>query len=184
MREDSGKDSETLIRITKAVLKRRNMVPIKKYEDYYFEGILEGLKAVDTYDSTKDSKFTTYLFLKINYRIGTILRANKAQKRNNSNNIMLENTLLEETGVINNQEYIQHNRLEDELSEQEFKDNFHKILKEELNFNEYEYLCLVLKGYKIKEIADILNITSKQASNKLYYIREKLKKKKVKFENL
>lgn len=94
MREDSGKDSETLIRITKAVLKRRNMVPIKKYEDYYFEGILEGLKAVDTYDSTKDSKFTTYLFLKINYRIGTILRANKAQKRNNSNNIMLENTLV------------------------------------------------------------------------------------------
>ncbi|MFV0288125.1 MAG: sigma-70 family RNA polymerase sigma factor [Mycoplasmatales bacterium] len=170
-----------LQKIVNAVLKE---VKIKdyEYEDLYMEGLLIAHKALKDFNPKYGMKRSSYVYLRVYRNYISMYRLNKAQKRTAEQKIVLENTTLAENGAFYGKEAHELPQQEAKILKQELKDEINLMVEEILKQEEIRMLNLQLEGYTVEEIAFKYQLKPRQISNKLYYIKKKLKKNKDKFE--
>ncbi len=170
-------------KIVKSILKKFQIQGYE-YDDLYLEGLLTATKAINEYEPKHGAKISTYIYLRVQRRYISLYRNTQAQKRKAKEEITLEKTTLEENGELYGAQLFESPQQERLIEKEEFLEQlqteFEKILKED----EIEFINLHLMGLSVKEISESYNISEKQTSNKLYYIKNKLKKNKDKFEKI
>lgn len=154
------------------------------YDDLFLEGVLTALEAINEYDEKYGTKLSTYVYMRVHRRFITINRANKAQKRNPLERINFESTTLAENGVLYGSTLLIEATQEIEILKKEFNGELKEICENLLNNKEIKLLNLYLEGHTIEELAVIYDESVKQISNKIYYLKTKLRKNKDKFEKL
>lgn len=178
----NGEEQETK-RIVKAVVSQYLNSTEYEFQDLYTEGIIEAIKARQEYLEDKNTKKTTYIYMRVKYKILNLIRAELAQKRKPKKKISYESLKLEE-----HQEYFylgleKQKNQEEELLKKEEKEEFQKVLKEILKPDEIKYINLYLEGKSVAQIAKMYMLDYKKVANKIYYIKKKIKKKQYKFDN-
>lgn len=173
-----------LAKIVKSVIKMYLNNTKYEFDDLYFEGILEALRAVEDYQEDKNTKLSTYVYTRVNYRMIYLIRREKAQKRDDSRNINLDMVLSDGATGVYSMDVKSEDNFEESLILEDFKRRFREQAEEILNSEEYKYIEMYLKGYKVEEIAEKTGLTNRQISNKMYYIKRKLRNNKDKFLNL
>ncbi len=168
--------------IVKSILKKFN-ISSYEYEDLYYEGILVSLKAQKDYDPSFNTKISTYIYMRVKCHYLSLYRSTKALKRDINNNLNLDFYEIEESALFYDQSLCSFPTQEKDFEERELKQDLYSLLKKVLNNEEFEIICLFLQGYTSCEIAKKLNINKRQVSNKIYYIKSKLRKKSYIFEN-
>ncbi len=169
--------------IVKSILKNFN-INSYEYEDLYYEGILVSLKAQKDYDPSFKTKLSTYIYMRVKCHFLSLYRSTKALKRDVKNNSNLDFYEIEENGLFYARSLCSFPTQELEIEEQEFKKDLYFLLKEVLSDDEFEIISLFLRGYSTSEISNKLKINKRQASNKIYYIKSKLRKKSYMFVKL
>ncbi len=178
MRENDNFKNEIIV---KSILKNFN-INSYEYEDLYYEGILISLKAQKDYDPSFNTKLSTYIYMRVKCHFLSLYRSINAQKRDVKNNSNLDFYEIEENGLFYGQSLCSFPTQELEIEEKEFKEDLYNLLKEVLSDDEFEVISLFLRGYSTLEIANSLKINKRQVSNKVYYIKSKLRKKSYIFE--
>ncbi len=147
----------------------------KKYgfelNDLMQEGMLGLSKAIESYKENMNIKFYTYAKVCIERKIFTLLKNGKREKILNES-IPIEDDDYDLNEIIGDNE---SNPLNIVLSN-DFKDNIFNRMYEVLTNYERQVLDLKNEGFKIEEIANILNKTKKQIENTLHRIKNKYKK--------
>lgn len=177
--------------IVGSILKKYNSSEITK-EDLFLEGVLAALHAIEEYDQKFETKLTTYIYLRIERKFISIIRAEKAQKRKPKEKINYEATTLEETGTLfefklrgeyHTNNYLPYNyNQEQEYQKEETINNLKKEIRKILKKDELNLLKEIMEGRKYKEISQRENKTPRSIANKVYYIKKKLKDNQDKFE--
>lgn len=174
--------TEQMKKIAKSITAKYCRSSAYEFEDLYGEAIVEGIKAGEDYIKEKNTKKTTYIYMRIKYKLLNIIRSENAKKRKPNKQINFEELKLNE-----HQEYYylgletQENQ-EDLILKKEKRNELKNTVLEILNSEEVEYLSLYLKGVSTAVIAKKFGVDNKKVSNKIYYIKLKLKKKQYKFE--
>ncbi len=167
--------------IVKSILKNFN-INSYEYEDLYYEGLLISLKAQKDYDPSFNTKLSTYIYMRVKCHFLSLYRASKALKRDVKNNSNLDFYEIEESGLFYGKSLCSFPTQELEIEEKEFKNDLYELLKEILCDEEFNIISLFLEGFSTTEIASVLKMDKRQVSNKVYYIKSKLKKKSYMFE--
>lgn len=146
-------------------------------KDLVQEGLIGLSKAIETYDSTKNVLFYTYVTLCIETSIKSALRTASKKKHQSLNNSISLDKLYEEEININE-------IIKDETSDPSIqlldKESIDEILldsKKILTEFEYEVFRLKAEGYSNEEIAKKVNKEKKSIENTLFRIKNKLKDK-------
>lgn len=167
--------------IVRSILKRFNF-KFLDYDDLFYEGILEALKARKDFNPNLNTKPSTYVYMRIKCHYLSLYRASKAQKRNVDKNTSIDFLAIEDTALFYDKALCSFPSQEIEIEERELKESLNKLLKEILSVEEFEIINFYLKGYTTKELAQMFSLDKRQMSNKLYYIKRKLRKKSYMFE--
>ncbi len=146
-------------------------------KDLVQEGLIGLSKAIDTYDSTKNVLFYTYVALCIESSIKSALRTASKKKHQSLNSSISLDKLYESDININE-------ILKDETSDPSVqlldKESIKEILddsKKNLTSFEYEVFKLKTEGYSNEEIAKKTNKDKKSIENTMFRIKNKLKEK-------
>lgn len=145
-------------------------------KDLMQEGFIGLSKAIDTYDSTKNVLFYTYVAICIESQIKNALRSG-GRKRNISLSTSISLDELSESDVTNINEILKDSSY-DPSQQLLDKENFEEIMEKAqsvlapFEFKVFEYKT---KGYSNDEIAQLLNKTRKSIENTFFRIRSKLK---------
>ncbi len=167
--------------IVKSILKNFN-INSYEYEDLYYEGILISLKATKDYDPSFNTKLSTYIYMRVKCHFLSLYRSSKALKRDIKNNSNLDFYEIEENGLFYSKSLCSFPTQEIEIEEKEFQKDLYFLLKELLTDDEFEVISLFLEGFSTQDIAEKLKMDKRQVSNKVYYIKSKLRKKSHMFE--
>lgn len=141
--------------------------------DLIGEGMLGLANAIDTYDEVTDIKFHTYAKKCIeNYMLMLIRKGTRLKNR-----CLTESISYDTDDTIN---MFKDNSINpfNIIVDKESITEIYKLAKDILSTYEYEVFKYKLDGFNYKEIAKILNKSSKEIDNTLYRIRNKLKKHK------
>lgn len=141
-------------------------------KDLYQEALLGFTDALNRYDEEKDASLPTFITLCVERRVRIILRMH-----NNSKSKLLSDaiSLDAETG---NLKQIEDTKDKDPLvsiTDKEEANELDKQILETLSDKEKEVYNLLVKGFNIKEITNILNKNYKQIDNTIQRIKEKIK---------
>ena len=141
-------------------------------KDLYQEALLGFTDALNRYDEEKDASLPTFITLCVERRVRIILRMH-----NNSKSKLLSDaiSLDAETG---NLKQIEDTKDKDPLvsiTDKEEANELDKQILETLSDSEKEVYNLLVKGFNIKEITNILNKNYKQIDNTIQRIKEKIK---------
>ncbi len=148
-------------------------------EDLLMEGVISGLKAIDTYDDERNVKMSTHVFSCIKYRMLYLSRYTNAQKRKPDTKINFDTTIIEETGAFYGQSLIVLPTQEKDFEFRELKENILKSIQEFLNDEEIEIVNMLIEGYSTNEIAQKLKYDNKKLANKINYIKRKVRQRVV-----
>lgn len=146
------------------------------YDDVRIDCLLVFENVIDKFNQDRDTTFKTYLWTCLDSKLKDIFRS--ATSKKNSifiNSISLDNDI---NGVklvdfvYNNYDLVENKLIDNYIDMDDF---FLKIKKKLSNF-EYMILCFIIKGYKIEDIALLLEVDSKKIYNTIYRLKFKLKK--------
>lgn len=141
--------------------------------DLIGEGMLGLANAIDTYDDNIDIKFHPYAKKCIeNYMLMLIRKGTRLKNRCLTESISYDTD--DKVNMFKDNSITPDNIIIDKESITEI----YKLAKDILSTYEYEVFKYKLDGFNYKEIAEILNKSSKEIDNTLYRIRNKLKKHK------
>ena len=141
--------------------------------DLIGEGMLGLANAIDTYDDNIDIKFHPYAKKCIeNYMLMLIRKGSRLK-----NKCLTESISYDTDDTIN---MFKDNSINPDniIIDKESITEIYRLAKNILSTYEYEVFKYKLDGFNYKEIAQILNKSSKEIDNTLYRIRNKLKKHK------
>ena len=141
--------------------------------DLIGEGMLGLANAIDTYDDSMNIKFHSYAKKCIENYMLTLMRKGSRLK----NRCLTESISYDTDDTIN---MLKDNSINPDniIIDKESIDEIYRLAKDILSTYEYEVFKYKLEGFNYKEIAKILNKSSKEIDNTLYRIRNKLKKHK------
>lgn len=148
-------------------------------EDLFQEGLMAIINAVKLYDQTKNRSFSSFVTTCIKSRIiDTIRTATRFKHKplNDASSFSITN----ETEIMSSTPYHIIDPLDTYL-EKEWRDNFHKNLKDMLTKQQTEILELYFKGYSYREIAEKTALPLKKIDNTLLAIKNKIRKEQNKF---
>ncbi|MBQ7373764.1 MAG: sigma-70 family RNA polymerase sigma factor [Clostridia bacterium] len=134
-------------------------------DDLLQEGFLGLLKAVNTYDESKNTAFKTFAYTCISSNVKTAVR----KDCNNSNKALNESVSL--TAIS----FLETENLEDVIIEKEGKEETENEIKNLLSQLEYKIFRLWLGGHSYGEISEITGKTDKAVDNAIQRIKKKLK---------
>lgn len=141
--------------------------------DLIGEGMLGLANAIDTYDDNIDIKFHSYAKKCIeNYMLMLIRKGSRLKNRCLTESISYDTD--DKVNMFKDNSINPDNIIIDKESITEI----YRLAKNILSTYEYEVFKYKLEGFDYKEIAKILNKSSKEIDNTLYRIRNKLKKHK------
>ena len=141
-------------------------------KDLYQEALLGFTDALNRYDEEKDASLPTFITLCVERRVRTILRMH-----NNSKSKLLSDAISLDAETSNIKQ-IEDTKDKDPLvsiTDQEEANELDKQILETLSDSEKEVYNLLIKGFNIKEITNILNKNYKQIDNTIQRIKEKIK---------
>ena len=140
--------------------------------DFIQEGRIAVIKALNTYDSSQEALFYTYVTICINRHLITYCRNLKAQKHAPLNYCLSVDCLYDVGDIsFNPESYIS-------------KNDFHRNLWseiEELDFIDSNIFELRYNGFSCKEIGKLLDVSLSVVSRRMSKIRRTLQGKKDKF---
>jgi RNA polymerase sporulation-specific sigma factor len=159
---------------------RKLTIPWDDFEDYFQEGAIGILKAINDYDPYNyPVKFSTFVYTCVLRRIYNIAKQNSRKKALTAYSILSLNYLNNEEQSFSLLERIPdltfepYSRIEDELAEKRLEE----ILKVYLSPVEYRVTKLFLEGYSLADIQGVLSLSLKVVDNAR--TRAKLKLKRV-----
>lgn len=144
-------------------------------EDLVLEGILEGVKSLELYDGTRGVKMSTYVYSSIKYRLFYLMRLSQAQKRRPEKKIPFEGMLLSESSATYGDYLSVEATQEEEYMLKELKEDIYNKMDSILNKEEIEILKALSNGYKASEIAKDMNVETRKLTNRISYIRRKMR---------
>lgn len=145
-------------------------------EDLIQQGLIGLYNAINIYDNYKSKQFGPLAKLCIKRSILQLIRSSNAKKKLiHSNSIFLFN-FIENNGILMDRIINTDSEVPDEvLIEKEKDKEFQKFVTNNLSLLEREVLDLCIIGYRIQEIADILEVSYKTVDNAISRFRKKLK---------
>ena len=141
-------------------------------KDLYQEALLGFTDALNRYDEEKDASLPTFITLCVERRVRIILRMH-----NNSKSKLLSDAISLDAETSNLKQ-IEDTKDKDPLvsiTDKEEANELDKQILETLSDSEKEVYNLLVKGFNIKEITNILNKNYKQIDNTIQRIKEKIK---------
>jgi RNA polymerase sporulation-specific sigma factor len=167
------------------IVNKQHIAPVD-FEDYYQEGIIGLLKAIEGYDpENHDNKFSTFAYICILRRIFSIKK--RAYRKNNSFLLagFSQNTLYNEDSYrlfetipdFNMEPFTQ-------IEEKLMREKISSVLKAYLSPIEYYVLWMIISDYHPHEIQTVLNLPLKVIDNARTRARLKLKKVIIKYGSL
>ena len=141
-------------------------------KDLYQEALLGFTDALNRYDEEKDASLPTFITLCVERRVRIILRMH-----NNSKSKLLSDAISLDAETSNLKQ-IEDTKDKDPLvsiTDKEEANELDKQILETLSDKEKEVYNLLVKGFNIKEITNILNKNYKQIDNTIQRIKEKIK---------
>ncbi len=129
-------------------------------DDIYGVAAIGLVKAIKCYNSDKGCKFQTFAFSCMSKQCLRELRDLKRIKRGSQIEIISIDAPLTETDNLFLSDLIADNSFKENESDMNY-DIAIKLIKKHVTKIEYKILILTMKGYKDKEISEILNISQK-----------------------
>ncbi len=157
-------------------------VPVMDFEDYFQEGAIGLLKAIDEYDPENYSiKFSTFAYICILRRVFNSLKRSFAKKTFIKSRMISLNTFLNETESCTLLDMIpdESNEPFTRIEEGWIKCRLDAVLEAYLSPVEFRVLQMIINGYKLQDIQDALSLSLKVIDNAR--TRAKLKLKKILF---
>jgi len=150
--------------------------PLIGYEekDLYQEGLIGLLSAMETYQDSKDAKFSTYASRCIENRIATAINRAMNTKNKNLNDSVSLDYVDPSTGT-SLYDFIGSSAIIDDMISKENCDELIKFGDKHLKGFEKEVFMLKVEDYTNEEIAEKLNEDKRKVENALFRIRNKLK---------
>ena len=144
-----------------------------EYDDFYQEGMIGLLRALDDYDSS-NSLFYTYALLCMKRQIETCIKTNQRIKHIALNNAISFSDFIKEDSELLVEDVIasSYNIEEDFM----YKELYNSLIKCKYDFSFEESLIfeLRLNSFSVKEIAILLDISRKRVDYRLHKIRKRL----------
>lgn len=133
--------------------------------------------AINSYQSDKNAKLSTFISLCVDRRIKKIIKKNTSEKAKILNNTYSLDYDYNEEGTTL-KDLISDDRVNDPLNklaeEQDYEELIHKI-KEALSSSEYEVFKLYSNGFDYQTIALLTNKNAKQIDNTIQRIKHKIR---------
>lgn len=146
-------------------------------KDLYQEGLIGLLSAMETYQDSKDAKFSTYASRCIENRIATAInRAMNTKNKNLNDSISLD--YVDPSTGTSLYDFIGSSGIIDDMISKENCDELIKFGDNHLKGFEKEVFMLKVEDYTNEEIATILKEDKRKVENALFRIRNKLKNTK------
>lgn len=146
-------------------------------KDLYQEGLIGLLSAMETYQDSKDAKFSTYASRCIENRIATAInRAMNTKNKNLNDSISLD--YVDPSTGTSLYDFIGSSGIIDDMISKENCDELIKFGDNHLKGFEKEVFMLKVEDYTNEEIAAILKEDKRKVENALFRIRNKLKNTK------
>ena len=146
-------------------------------KDLYQEGLIGLLSAMETYQDSKDVKFSTYASRCIENRIATAInRAMNTKNKNLNDSISLD--YVDPSTGTSLYDFIGSSGIIDDMISKENCDELIKFGDNHLKGFEKEVFMLKVEDYTNEEIAAILKEDKRKVENALFRIRNKLKNTK------
>ena len=146
-------------------------------KDLYQEGLIGLLSAMETYQDSKDAKFSTYASRCIENRIATAINRSMNTKNKNLNDSISLDYVDPSTGT-SLYDFIGSSGIIDDMISKENCDELIKFGDNHLKGFEKEVFMLKVEDYTNEEIAAILKEDKRKVENALFRIRNKLKNTK------
>ena len=144
---------------------------LKNYEDILSEGMVGLCNAAANFEEIRGNNFSTYAYMHILGRCLNFIHTDKIVKPKRTNGKYESVTSVNLSTELENTcrhavEIIDYNKDESWLL---------AALQKQLNDNEFHILTLLYKGYKRKEIVEIIGISISQLYAEIEVIRTKIK---------
>lgn len=146
-------------------------------KDLYQEGLIGLLSAMETYQDSKETKFSTYASRCIENRIATAINRAMNTKNKNLNDSVSLDYVDPSTGT-SLYDFIGSSGIIDDMISKENCDELIKFGDNHLKGFEKEVFMLKVEDYTNEEIAAILKEDKRKVENALFRIRNKLKNTK------
>ncbi len=166
------KYSSLLCSIAKQYYRKNKNLGLE-YEDFYQEGMIGLLRALDDYDSS-NSLFYTYALLCMKRQIETCIRTSQRLKHACLNNaVSLNESIKEDSNLLVEDVIASSYNLEEEYM---YSDLYNKIMECKYDFSLEESLILELRlnSFTVNEIATLLDLSRKRVDYRLHKIRKRL----------
>ena len=144
-------------------------------EDLIQEGMLGLLKAIRTYDASKEASFRTYAEVCIRSRLYSVLRSQKLDKHATLNHsVLLEAPFFDSNSYTVDTFSVSQSNPEDLMILQESFDEMWKRVQDQLSEFEAKILGFYLDGPSYQEIAIKVRKSPKSVDNAVQRIRRKV----------
>ena len=144
-------------------------------EDLIQEGMLGLLKAIRTYDASKEASFRTYAEVCIRSRLYSVLRSQKLDKHATLNHsVLLEAPFFDSNSYTMDTFSVSQSNPEDLMILQESFDEMWKRVQDQLSEFEAKILGFYLDGLSYQEIAIKVRKSPKSVDNAVQRIRRKV----------
>ena len=143
-------------------------------KDLIQESLIAFYSAINNYNDYYNTNFKTYLTLCIDRKINNTIR----HYNTNKEKVLTNYITIDKIEELNLSQKISDNNKNNPLVLiNELESLYEKIMniKDELSKQELDVFLLMIKGYTIKEISSMLNITYKGVNSTITRIRKKLK---------
>lgn len=136
-------------------------------QDFVQEGLLAFLVACKTYCADSGSSFKNYAVKCAKNRFKDIIKKANSKGAVPTKDIVSMDSLEHEEDNLQN--------VEDYVLEREYLKTLMNHISSMLNFSENQVFTMYIQGYSYKDIAQKLNLTTKQIDNTLQKIKRKLR---------
>lgn len=138
-------------------------------DDLYQEGSIALYDAVFSYEDNRNTRFSSYAYMKIRYHIAGAIRQYRKRysDRFSDYSLDLHDDHLSLTGIADNA-LIYHR-------ESSFKEEFDHFVSS-LSETDKQIILMRADSYSYKEIASAMNIKTKRVDNRLRQLRKRMKK--------
>jgi len=159
---------------------KNHHVPASDFDDYFQEGAIGLLKAIDEYDSENYAiKFSTFAYICIIRRIFNTLKSTKSKIACRPVNVLSLNALInneDETCTLLDLLPDFHNEPFAEVEDNWMQQKLATVLEAYLSPIEFQVMQMVLNGYKLRDIQKRLSLSLKVLDNARTRARLKLSK--------
>lgn len=147
-----------------------------EFSDLLQEGYIGLIKAIQRYDESKESSFSTFANICIRRQMITAIKKSNTEKYRNLNEAIYDGNYCEKEEKINYKcASLMFNTPEEILLSKELIELLEKYLEENLTNLEKSVFYYLIKQQTYIEIANILNETPKKIDNTIQRIKKKIR---------